>query len=79
MGSRVIITDDADDALFRIFDDCQGVQRRVFRIRARGFFNDHGIAELTHQLEGALKEANTLLRQAVVEREVGKSTDNQPS
>lgn len=58
--ARKEIDDDAEDALFRIFDHSQGLQRRVFRIIARRFFNEAGIDEMRRQARGLLDDIETL-------------------
>lgn len=59
--TRQQVSDEAEDALFRVFENLQGGQRRVLRIIARGFFNAYGLNELRSQLGGALAEVDALL------------------
>lgn len=54
--SRVTVTDEAEDMLFRVFDAAQGAERRIFRIIARRQFNELALREIRFQLEGALGE-----------------------
>ncbi len=62
--TRTEIDDDAEEALFRVFDHSQGLQRRTFRLLARGFFNGHGIEEMRQQAKGLLDEINLLSQMA---------------
>jgi hypothetical protein len=59
-NSRVTIDDDNEDRLFRIFDGSQGLQRRVFRMLSRGFFNSYGVAELRSQAKALIDEIDEM-------------------
>ncbi len=56
------ITDDLDDRLFAVLDATQGLQRRAFRIRSRGFFNEHSVDEMRHQVRGLMADIEELAR-----------------
>jgi hypothetical protein len=62
--ARVTLNDDNEDRLFRLFEDAQGLQRRVFRILARRHFNEHAVNELRSQVEGMVREIAYLAEEA---------------
>jgi hypothetical protein len=62
--TRVNINEDTEDTLFRIFDHSQGIERRTFRILARGFFNAAAIDEMRRQAQGMLDEIKALAQAA---------------
>ena len=58
---RLPIDDEADEALQRIFESAQDLQRRVYRSARRGFLVPHAVSELSYSVRG--------IRQAVEDLE----------
>ncbi len=61
---RTTIDENADDRLFSILDATQGLQRRLYRIRSRGFFNIHSINEMLHQANSLSNDVKALAEMA---------------
>jgi hypothetical protein len=62
--SKTPIDDDAEDALFRVFDATQNLQRRVLRIVNRKFYTEQGLWELRTNAEGLLQDIADLEAQS---------------
>ena len=52
--ARAEIDGALEDEIFRILEDTQGIDRRLFRIIARGRYNIHAIDELRHQAKSVV-------------------------
>jgi hypothetical protein len=58
--NRITIGDNEDEALQRIFESAQDLQRRVYRSGRRGFLVRHAISELRHSVNGIAQEIAVL-------------------
>lgn len=54
------IEENAEEALFRLFNSAQDLERRIFRMIARGHFNELSVGELRTSIKGMIGDVDDL-------------------